>query len=154
PRRADGGPGVRDRPGRRLLPGRRRRWRRHEPRAGHFGCRGGGELKLGYRPIAPLAFGVFGTCSRQANGDMVTMSSTTSTATAGIFADWHFRPGRSMDPWLGLSTGWRGLWIVPDTGKNTSLQGLEVAHLQVGLDYRITPEIAIAPVIGASMAIF
>jgi hypothetical protein len=59
-----------------------------------------------------------------------------------------------MDPWVGLSTGWRGLWHVPDQGKSTALQGLEMARLQVGLDYRITPEVALAPVIGASMSIF
>jgi hypothetical protein len=113
-----------------------------------------GELKLGYRPIAPLALGVFGSCARHGTGDKVTMSATATSATAGVYADWHVRPQRALDPWVGLATGWRGLWVLPDQGKSTSLQGLEIARLQVGLDYRITPRIAIAPVVGASLSVF
>jgi hypothetical protein len=75
-------------------------------------------------------------------------------AAAGIRADWHFLPAESIDPWVSLSTGWRGLWLTPDEGKNTSLQGLEIARLQVGVDYRITPEVAISPVLGASVSTF
>jgi hypothetical protein len=120
----------------------------------YAGAGGGGELKLGYRPIASLAFGIFGGCSAHGTGDLVTAEATSTTASAGLFADWHFRPDRSVDPWVGLSTGWRGLWIVPNEGDTTSWQGLEIARLQLGLDYRITPEIAIAPVLGASMSMF
>ena len=36
----------------------------------------------------------------------------------------------------------------------TSLQGLELARLQVGADYRLTKDIAIAPVIGGSLSMF
>jgi hypothetical protein len=115
---------------------------------------GGLELQIGYRPIAPLALGAFGTFSQHGTGDQVQVSAVARSATAGAFADWHFRPARSIDPWVGLSTGWRGMWLVPDEGKSTSVQGLEIARLQVGLDYRITPQIAIAPVIGASVSIY
>lgn len=42
----------------------------------------------------------------------------------------------------------------PTSGKVTSLQGLELARLQVGVDYRITPDIAIAPVVGGALDMF
>ena len=111
------------------------------------------ELKLGYRVIPNLAIGGYGTYSQfQANDAMP--SGDVRSATAGVFADWHFRPDRSVDPWIGLASGWRGMWLVPDAGPNTSIQGWEIARLQAGLDYRITPEVAIGPVIGASVNTF
>ncbi len=115
---------------------------------------GGVELQLGYRLIPELAFGAFVTYTQNDKGDNMLVAGHTHTATAGLFGAWHFRPARSIDPWIGLSTGWRAFWMVPDKGENTVLQGLELARLQVGLDYRITPQVAIAPVLGASMSIF
>jgi hypothetical protein len=115
---------------------------------------GGGELKLGFRAIAPLTIGVFGGCWPLGSSDVTAMSGTSTTATAGLFADWHFRVDRSVVPWVGLSTGWRGFWVLPDEGDTTSMHGLEIARLQLGVDYRLTPGIAIAPMIGASMAMF
>jgi hypothetical protein len=52
--------------------------------------------------------------------------------------------------------GWHG-WAateLSDEGKATSLQGLELARLQVGVDYRVSEDIAISPVIGASLSTF
>ena len=71
-----------------------------------------------------------------------------------VQAAWHVRPQTSIDPWVSLGTGWRGLWLNPQSGKVTSLQGFELARLQVGVDYRITKDIAIAPVIGGSISTF
>ena len=112
------------------------------------------ELQLGYRATPNLAFGGYGTYSQFNSGDNLAAGTTVRGATAGAYADWHFRPTSSIDPWVGLSTGWRGLWLVPDSGKNTSLQGWEIARVQVGLDYKVSPEIAIGPVIGASVSTF
>jgi hypothetical protein len=111
------------------------------------------ELKLGYRAIPNLAFGGYGAYSQFGTGDSA-VGNDVRSASAGVYADWHFRPDRSVDPWVGLSSGWRGLWLVPDSGKQTSLQGWEIVRLQVGLDYKVSPEIAIAPVIGASVNVF
>ena len=55
---------------------------------------------------------------------------------------------------LSLGTGWRGLWLDPDQGKQTSLQGLELARVQLGVDYRVSEDIAIAPVVGGSLTMF
>ena len=75
----------------------------------------------------------------------------TCTARApGVQGTWHFRPATSVDPFVNLGTGWRGLWLNPSSGKATALQGLELARLQLGVDYRVTPDVAIAPVIGGA----
>jgi hypothetical protein len=46
------------------------------------------------------------------------------------------------------------MWLTPDIGKNTSLTGLELVRLQLGLDFRMSPDVAIAPVIGADASLF
>lgn len=112
------------------------------------------ELDVGYRVIPNLTLGAYGTLALHDNGDSLANDTTVTGATAGVQAAWHFRPDRSIDPWIRLGTGWKGLWLSPDQGKTTSLQGLELARLQVGVDYRITPDIAIAPVVGGSLGMF
>lgn len=112
------------------------------------------EVDLGYRIIPELSVGAYGTFSKYQHGDTLVSSTDVLGATAGVQAAWHFRPDASIDPWVSLGTGWRGLWLNPDAGKVTSLQGLELARLQIGADYRVSKDIAIAPVIGGSLNLF
>ena len=112
------------------------------------------EVGLGYRVIPNLTLGAYGTLSTFDNGDALDNDTNAIGASAGVQAAWHFRPDRSVDPWIRLGTGWKGLWLDPERGKTTSLQGLELAQFQVGVDYRITPEIAISPVVGGSLGMF
>jgi len=112
------------------------------------------ELDVGYRLTPNLSLGAYGTFAKYATGDYVDDSNDVFGATAGIQAALHFRPARSVDPWVSLATGWKGLWIDPSAGKATSLQGLELARVQLGVDYRISKDVAIAPVIGGSVGMF
>ena len=112
------------------------------------------ELDLGYRIIPQLTVGAYGTFAKYQHGDAIDSSTDVLGATAGLQAAWHFRPETSVDPWISLGTGWKGLWLNPSDGKVTALQGLELARLQVGADYRLTRDIAIAPVIGGSVSMF
>jgi hypothetical protein len=112
------------------------------------------ELDLGYRIIPQLSVGAYGTFSKYQHGDLIDSSTDVLGATAGVQAAWHFRPATSIDPWVSLGTGWKALWLDPDHGKVTSLQGLELARLQIGADYRVTKDVAIAPVIGGSLSMF
>jgi hypothetical protein len=112
------------------------------------------EVDLGYRLIPQLAVGVYATLSKNQHGDAIAGDTSLLAATAGIQGAWHFRSDAAIDPWVSLGTGWRGLWLSPERGKVTSLQGFELARLQVGADYRITKDIAISPVIGASVSMF
>lgn len=112
------------------------------------------EVDASYRIIPNLSVGLYGTFSQSAKGDLVASSTDIYGTSAGVQAAWHFRPATSVDPFVNLGTGWRGLWLNPSTGKTTSLQGFELARLQVGVDYRVSEDIAIAPVIGGSLNMF
>ena len=112
------------------------------------------EVDLGYRISPQLTVGVYGAVAKSQHGDRIDSSTGVLGADAGIQAAWHFRPQVSIDPWVSLGGGWRALWLNPDAGKVTSLQGFDVARLQLGVDYRVTKEIAIAPVIGGSVSLF
>jgi hypothetical protein len=109
---------------------------------------------IGYRLIPQLTLGIYGTGGMFGRGDAVDHSANLYTATAGVQADWHFLPrGIAFDPWLSLGTGWRGYWVHADQG-TTSLQGMELAKLQVGLDYRVDQAVAIGPLVGVDVSTF
>ncbi len=112
------------------------------------------ELDAGYRVTPNLILGAYGTLAAYQNGDTIDGSSDVIGATAGLQAGWHFRPDRSLDPWVRLGTGWKAMWISPDHTKTTALQGLELARVQIGLDYRASRDVAISPVIGGSLGMF
>jgi hypothetical protein len=112
------------------------------------------EVDAGARIIPNLSVGLYGTFSQSARGDQVASSTDVFGASAGVQGTWHFRPATSVDPFVNLGTGWRGLWLSPSSGKATALQGLELARLQLGVDYRVTPDVAIAPVIGGALDMF
>jgi len=112
------------------------------------------EVDVGYRLLPELSLGAYGTFSTFQRGDQLVGDNSVLGATAGIQAAWHFRPDRSVDPWVSLGSGWKGLWLDPSNGKTTSLQGLELARLQVGADYRISEDVSIAPVVGGSLSMF
>jgi hypothetical protein len=118
--------------------------------------KGGGavQLEATYRINPTFAVGAYGSFSKYATGDHISDQNDVFGATAGIQAMAHLRPERSVDPWVSLGAGWRGLWVSPDSGKKTSLQGLELARLQVGVDYRVSQDVSISPVIGGSLNMF
>ncbi len=112
------------------------------------------QLGVGYRLIPQLALGLYGSGAMFSRGDSVDSSTNLYSAAAGVQADWHFLPAHyEFDPWVSLGTGWRGYWIHGEGG-TTSLQGLELGKLQVGVDYRLARTIAISPVVGADLSMF
>ena len=112
------------------------------------------ELDAAYRINPTFSVGAYGSFSKSAAGDHVNDQTDVFGATAGVQGIAHLRPDRSVDPWVSLGTGWRGLWLSPESGKNTSIQGLELARLQLGVDYRVSEDVAIAPVIGGSLNMY
>jgi hypothetical protein len=112
------------------------------------------EVNLGYRIIPELSVGAYGSFSKFQKGDQVVGNANVLGAAAGVQATVHFRPDRSVDPWLSLGSGWKALWIDPVNSKSTSLQGLDLARLEVGAEYRVSPDVAITPVLGASLSMF
>lgn len=112
------------------------------------------ELQLGYRASARLGAGVYGTVARFKHGDAIADGSRAYGATAGIQVVLHSSTTRSVDPWVSIGVGWRGLWIERAGLQRTSMQGIELVRLQLGIDYRLNPRLSVAPVIAVSLSTF
>ncbi|HEX3765910.1 MAG TPA: hypothetical protein VHW23_44740 [Kofleriaceae bacterium] len=112
------------------------------------------ELQLGYRLSSTFGVGAYGTVARFRHGDAIGDGSRAYGATAGLQAVWHSSDTRSIDPWLSVGAGWRGLWVNRIGAQPSSMQGIELLRLQLGIDYRLSPHLAIAPVISASVSTF
>jgi hypothetical protein len=116
----------------------------------------GGAIQVGagYRIIPQLTLGLYGSGAMFGHGGEGDPSADLYSVAAGFQADWHILPGgHRLDPWISLGSGWRGYWVHANSG-NTSIQGMEIAKLQVGLDYRITQGLSVSPVIGADLSSF
>jgi hypothetical protein len=115
----------------------------------------GGEIQLGigYRINPNFLVGVYGSGGKQSNG-IFSGGSNIHTATAGLQANYHFLPWDTWDPWVGLGAGWRALWIDRPVVGTESRHGLDVARVTVGVDYRISPQLAISPYAGAAVTMF
>jgi len=116
---------------------------------------GGGEIQLniGYRINPNWLVGVYGTGGKYSLGNLTPSDSDVWSASAGVQANYHLLPGERWDPWVGLGSGWRGHWIGKPQGTD-SRHGLDLARLQVGVDYRVTRQLSVAPYLGASATIF
>jgi len=116
---------------------------------------GGGEVQLnvGYRINPKWLVGLYGSAGKYSLGNVTPNDSDVWSVTAGVQANYHFLPDAQWDPWIGLGAGWRGHWVNKPGGTDTR-HGLDLARLQVGVDYRVTPEFSIAPYLGASATVF
>jgi hypothetical protein len=126
-----------------------------QPTLTDIGQAGGAvQVGVGYRIIPQLTLGLYGSGAMFSRGSEVDPSADLYSAAAGVQADWHFLPGgHLLDPWISLGSGWRGYWISANSG-NTSLQGMELAKLQVGLDYRVAKAVSVSPVVGVDLSTF
>ena len=114
----------------------------------------GGELNvgIGYRIDRHWLIGAYGSGSKYATGDF-TNGADVWSATAGLQANVHLLPDDQWDPWVGLGSGWRGYWV-KHAGGTDSRHGWDIARLQAGVDYRVSPEFAVSPYVGAGLTTF
>ena len=88
------------------------------------------------------------------------LNAQNSDATRGmsgtLAAQLHIAPTLRSDPFVELGTGYRLLWIVPNTNNGPTLleHGFQWLRVRAGLDLRLSPDVAIAPVIGADVTTF
>jgi hypothetical protein len=114
---------------------------------------GGLEIQVGTRLVPQFSLALYGTIARFKHGDSIADGTRAHAATAGVQAAWHSREARALDPWVGVGLGWRELRLATMDAPASSLHGAEL-RIQLGIDYRFTRRLAIAPVIGASLAMF
>jgi len=79
---------------------------------------------------------------------------TVRGVTMGIQGTYHFLPFRLVDPYASLGTGYRMTWIVPPGAVADLVHGFELAKAVVGVDFRMSPSVAMGPMIGADVNVF
>lgn len=104
------------------------------------------EIKIGHRITPNLAVAFY---SAAALAERNTMGRDVYTGSAGVVADLHFRPQTNVDPFVSFGGGVAAM-LVSQNGRSLDV-GVELARLQTGIDFRVSPDFAIAPVIGMSV---
>lgn len=112
-------------------------------------------LGLGYRATPELAFGLTGQYQELAPAATQAIGTRVRGAAIGLEGKVHLQPYERVDPWLSLGAGYRMLWIAPEGPGNNLLQhGFQLARAQVGLDVRVSPDVALGPVVGGDVNLF
>jgi hypothetical protein len=111
------------------------------------------QLNVGYRIDPHWLVGAYGTVGKYSLGSGTPDGSDIWSVTAGVQGNYHFLPDQDWDPWIGLGTGWRGHWISKSAGTDIR-HGIDLARLQVGVDYRVSPEFSVSPYVGATATLF
>jgi hypothetical protein len=113
----------------------------------------GGAVEVGIasRMTPWTSVGITGAYEQYATGRTIDTESSARGALFGINAQYHFAPFRRADPWVKLGVGYRMLWQSPSAGPNVMYHGFELAKVQVGVDVRASPMLAIGPMIGADL---
>jgi hypothetical protein len=121
---------------------------------------GGGSVMLGLGTrISPhWGLALTGSYGQYGNGDgraSFVNAGDASSATAGIEGSYHILPYGRIDPFVTLGTGWRGMWERHDGPNNDTFRhGLSLARVSLGVDFRISRDVAIAPVIAGDANMF
>lgn len=127
---------------------------RGSPTSGLGGAGMGVGVGFAYRATPRSSLGIVGSYGQQQG----TAGSQVRGATAGLDATYHANPFQRIDPFLSVGTGYRMLWeqasgddkTIPDTFTH----GFQLARAAVGVDVRLTDDVAIAPTVGGDVNMF
>ena len=75
--------------------------------------------------------------------------------TAGLDATMHLAPYSEVDPFISVGMGYRSLWSLLEGPQNdVQTHGFQLARLNVGVDMRVSKDVAVGPMIGADLTTF
>jgi hypothetical protein len=121
------------------------------PSIAHEGV--GAEASLGYRADPHFAVSI--------GGQYQELTANTAAGTRGVAGTlavaYHIAPQTRTDPFLELGAGYRLFWIVPQASAQAPValeHGFQLVRGRAGLDLRLSPDIALAPVVGADVTTF
>lgn len=111
------------------------------------------DLAVSYRATRRFAFGAYGSLAgfSEASDDGTGNAGSWS---AGLKVDWHLAPASQADPWISAGAGVKMLYVDEAGEGDRRMFGVELARLQVGMDYRLTPSLSLGPTLGASVTMF
>jgi opacity protein-like surface antigen len=73
----------------------------------------------------------------------------------GVNVHYHFSPGQSFDPWVGVGAGYEWLTLDASVGSTSLSQtagGFEFGNLQLGGDFAVAPNFGIGPFFAVTLA--
>lgn len=91
------------------------------------------------------------------NGCPQGVSCSAHNLRVGVEGQLHLSPGTSVDPWIGLGTGYEFFTLSASTAKaktDVTYKGLTFALLEVGADYRLSDVLGMGPYVEASAGQF
>jgi hypothetical protein len=112
----------------------------------------------GYRLAPRFMVGLTGGYNEFATGSPggpLAVTSRSRAFTAGVEGVFHTRPYDRVDPFFSLGTGWRGMWELHDGPSNDVFRhGLSLVRAGLGIDFRVSRDVAIAPVVAGDLNVF
>jgi hypothetical protein len=115
------------------------------------GVGAGADVSVAYRFSPLVSVGAYGSGAFYT--DVVPNADAKSLA-IGARAAWHFRPYRSLDPWISMGSGYRTFYDSLRGGGSTVRKAVQLVAVGIGVDYRLSPEFGIGPFIGADLSLF
>jgi hypothetical protein len=129
------------------------------------------QLDLGYRVSPAFSIGgyvmygigfvgdeISNNCDNADDVPGVNASCSARDVRLGVQAQFHFLPKKKLDPWLGVGLGYEWLTIGEDIsggGREADFsatgKGFEFINLQGGLDFKVTPGLALGPFLSFSI---
>jgi hypothetical protein len=108
------------------------------------------ELGLGYRFSPSFSLAIVGGLTDYSGGETEGLG-----LSVGWMSTYHFRPFRTIDPFISGGGGFRAFIVDRRMDEaDVGYTGFDLGRLQVGVDFRVTPQIAIAPVIGVDLTMY
>jgi hypothetical protein len=115
-------------------------------------------LDIGYMVTPDVMLGAYGQFAPLVTRNCDTGASCRgSDVRVGVQAQFLVSPGEKVNPWVGFGLGYEILSLGESmTGyeATASFKGIELAHLQAGLDLRATTAVGIGPFVGYSIGQF
>ncbi len=117
---------------------------------------------LAYRLAPHWSIGATAQYQEFANGDKnagdpygMSSGSAARGLVGSIDGTFHINPYQRLDPWVRLGTGYRMLWEVhPSPAPTYMFNGFDWAKLAIGADIRTSPDVSLAPMVGADLNTF
>jgi len=116
---------------------------------------GGVGLTYAYRIDPHWSIGLTGQFHESAPASDLGPNASVRGVATGIIATYHVLPFRTIDPYASLGTGYRFLWVVPrGANDNDMIHGLELGRALGGVDFRVSKDVAMGPLVGADVNLF
>lgn len=110
------------------------------------------DLGLGYRIGPRWGLSIGGQYQELTPAEQ--LDATRGFATT-IAVQYHLAPHLRADPWVELGVGYRGFWTLPQGAFPSAFNhGPQAVRARVGLDVRVSDDIALSPVVGADLTAF